>query len=272
MSDYIFQNQYGVVTATKADSPREIRFITPSYRELFSIKDGESVLESTTHGVREVKCKYLDDYHLLYGTRTFHICELAEYLQRNNIMVMPYPDRRVVWSDMNLELKDWIEELSENEPGLTREQYIERMEELNASYLSDERMNLDVPVDGTILVIADLGLWDGRHQAYKEIRDATLADCLDYRYDRAEWYVTKDGDFCGEQVHHDGTNYYVYRKVKDNVTPEQLAELELKLYNNEATREDIDRLTEKLGRRVGVVYGWKFPDERETRNKQREER
>ena len=64
---YVFRDQYGVVTAVdedKLNEPKEIRFITPEYRDLFRIPDGGSVLFCTRDGKRrEVECKYLDDYH-----------------------------------------------------------------------------------------------------------------------------------------------------------------------------------------------------------------
>ena len=39
---YEVRDQYGVLTVTEPDSAREIRFITPEYRELFRIRDGEA--------------------------------------------------------------------------------------------------------------------------------------------------------------------------------------------------------------------------------------
>ena len=46
-----------------------------------------------------------------------------------------------------------------------------------------------------------------------------------------------------------------------------------KLYNGSATMDDIDAVTEKLGRDIGKVYGWDFPDKRlEERTKDRRER
>lgn len=43
------------------------------------------------------------------------------------------------------------------------------MYERNSEYLDDERMNLDIQLDKPILVIVDLGLWNGRYSGYKEI-------------------------------------------------------------------------------------------------------
>lgn len=259
---YEVRDQYGVLTVTEPDSPREIRFITPEYREQFRIRDGESVLLSVNGTRREVVCRYLDDYHLVFAGRGYHICELAEALQRMGALVEPLPEKRTVWSDHDLNLRDWIKDLVAEEPGLTREEYETCMVETNAGYLDDERANLDIPVDGDILVICDLGLWDGRHSGYTLIPDGNLSDCLQYRYDSAEWYVTKDGEFCSSQWHHDGCNHYTFRKFRDGATEDERSDLLEKLYDGTAKQADIDRVTEKLGYRVGEVYGWHFPDEK----------
>ena len=44
--------------------------------------------------------------------------------------------------------------------------------------LEDERENLNIEVGEEIIIIADLGLWDGRHQAYKLLNKTNIADCL----------------------------------------------------------------------------------------------
>ena len=170
---YVFENQYGVVTAVderKLNEPKEIRFITPEYKEQFRIPDGGSVLFCTRDGKRkEVECKYLDDYHLLFGKMgAYHICELAERLQRGGCHVEPFPEKRMVWSNRDLDLKDWIDELRVDFPNASRDELYERMVEWNDSYLDDEYMNLDVHVGEHIIAIADLGRWNGRHTGYKE--------------------------------------------------------------------------------------------------------
>ena len=35
------------------------------------------------------------------------------------------------------------------------------------------------------------------------------------------------------------------------------------MYDGVATQEDFDRVTEKLGKAVGEIYGWEFPTEQE---------
>ena len=72
--------------------------------------------------------------------------------------------------------------------------------------------------------------------------------------------MDRDGEFRSTQSHHDGTNYLFYRKWKRDATEEQREELLGKIYNGEATALDIDALTDKLGKDVGMVYGWEFPN------------
>lgn len=137
------------------------------------------------------------------------------------------------------------------------------MVETNDEYLSDERINLNINVPGTdtILVIADLGFWDGRCSAYREIHADKISDCLytDCDTDYATWYLDNRGDFCCDQIHHDGTNHLCYRAYKPNMTEAQKENLKAKLYMDTATRADITRVTQRLGDEIAKVYGWDIP-------------
>ena len=131
--------------------------------------------------------------------------------------------------------------------------------ETNAEYLSDERVNLNIQLSQPILVIADLGLWNGRRMGYKEIPSGNIRDCLSGGYDYTTWYVDKKGDFRCDDIHHDGTNHYLYRVYKDGVSEYQKDRLKKKLYEGTATRADVTRITRRLGDEIGKVYGWDFP-------------
>ena len=256
---YTVKNQYGVVTVTEDGKPREIRFITPEYKELFRIPDGGNILFCKGKTKKRLICRYLDDYHFkIEGGSVYHICEFAEKVKAQGAYCVPFPRKRYIWSDLDLNLKDWIDDIYRDDPELDRSEYENRMYELNAEYLDDERENLNVKV-GDILVIGDLGLWNGRHTGYKEIHDASLGDCLEYNNDGAEWYVDWTGEFCGKEVHHDGTNYYRYRTYKEGASEADKNKLKELIYTGQATNEDIDKLTDKLGFKVGEVYGWEFP-------------
>ena len=134
----------------------------------------------------------------------------------------------IIWSNENLDYEDWRDSLAEDYPDLTEAQREALMYELNADYLDDERTNLNIQLSQPILVIADLGRWNGRVMDYKEIPS-------------------------------DGTNHYLYRTYKDGVTEEQIDRLKGKIYNGTATRADITRLTSRLGDEIARVYGWEIP-------------
>lgn len=178
--------------------------------------------------------------------------------------------RHVIWSNTDLDIDDWREAYKEfleaneleNDPNDENAIY-EWMYETNNEYLNDERANLNIQMPQSILVIADLGLWNGRAMAYKEIPSGNIKDCLYSNTDYTEWYVDNRGDLCAEAIHHDGTNHYLYRVYKDSVTETQRENLKEKIYSGRATRADITRITKRLGDEIGNVYGWNFPKYRE---------
>lgn len=164
-----------------------------------------------------------------------------------------------IWSNYDLDYDDWRAHLEENYPELSESERIEMMYDINNGYLEDERVNLDIQLNMPILVIADLGLWDGRHSAYTEIASGNIKDCLFSNADYSSWYVDELGDLRCDASHHDGTNHYLYRVYKDGVSEEQMYSLKDKIYRGVATRADITRITRRLGDEIGKVYGWDFP-------------
>lgn len=165
----------------------------------------------------------------------------------------------IIWSNENLDYEDWRDSLAEDYPDLTEAQREALMYELNADYLDDERTNLNIQLSQPILVIADLGRWNGRVMGYKEILSGNIRDCLYSDTDYSTWYMDKLGDLRCDAVHHDGTNHYLYRTYKDGVTEDQIDRLKGKIYDGVATRADITRLTRRLGDEIARVYGWKIP-------------
>lgn len=178
-------------------------------------------------------------------------------------------DRHIVWSDQNLDIEDWREDYKEYleannldlDPNGENAIY-EWMVETNGEYLSDERVNLNIQLSQPIIVIGDLGRWNGRVMGYKMIDSGNIKDCLYSDTDFTEWYVDKYGDFRADAIHHDGTNHYLYRVFKDGVTESQIERLQDKIYMGKATRADITRVTKRLGDEIGRVYGWDFPKNR----------
>lgn len=130
--------------------------------------------------------------------------------------------------------------------------------QLNDEYLDDERVNLNINVGEEIIIIADLGLWDGRHQAYKLLHKTNIADCLTGTCgDYVTWFVDDRGDLMCRDIHHDGTNLYLYRAWKFGISETQKENFLYKVYRGKATRADITKYTRKIGTYVADVYGWK---------------
>ena len=165
----------------------------------------------------------------------------------------------LIWTNHDLDYEDWREDLEAEYPELSEDERYYKMLEINGDYLDDERVNLNIQLSQPILVIADLGLWTGRHSGYKEIESGNIRDCLYSQYDYTTWYVDKDGDLRCDDIHHDGTNHYLYRVYKDSASEEDREDLKDKIYMGTATQEDIARVTERLGDEIGKVYGWDFP-------------
>lgn len=167
-----------------------------------------------------------------------------------------------IWSDADLNLDDWRDDLIEQYPpgiSMSEDELYQRMVATNRDYLEDERVNLDIRLSQPILVIADLGFWNGRCSGYKEIQSGNIRDCLSSDCDFNTWYVDKYGDLRCDAYHHDGTNHYLYRVYKDNVSEEKRNNLTAKIRKGTFTRADVTRLTRRLGDEIGAVYGWSFP-------------
>ena len=172
-------------------------------------------------------------------------------------------DRHIIWSNYDLDYEDWRDDLEAEYPDMSEQERISLMYEINDSYLDDERMNLNVQLSQPILMIADIGRWDGRHTGYGEIKSGNIRDCLYSSLDYATWYVDRLGDLRCDAIHHDGTNYYLYRAYKPGVRESQIELLKEKLYEGKATRADITRITRRLGDDVARVYGFSIPRQKQ---------
>ena len=71
-----------------------IRFITPGYKEIFRIPDGDSIRIFTGGGgTRDRTCRFIDETHFEtsgdYPSALYHICEFAERLEKTHGSVIP---------------------------------------------------------------------------------------------------------------------------------------------------------------------------------------
>lgn len=174
-----------------------------------------------------------------------------------------------IWSNYDLRYEDWASDLESEYPDLSEDERYLKMLEINADYLDDERANLNIQLSQPILVIADLGLWNGRRPGYREIQSGNIRDCLYGGHDYITWYVDSKGDLRCEDIHHDGTNHYLYRAYKSGTTEAQRNQLKSKIYDGSVTEQDIARFTRRLGDDIGRVYGWTFQKEKTTKERAR---
>ena len=165
----------------------------------------------------------------------------------------------LIWSNYHIDYEDWKEDMEHEFPDLSDDERYYKMLEINEGYLDDERDNLNIQLSQPILVVANLGLWYGRRSGYREIESGNIRDCLTLRHDFTTWYVDRLGDLRCDDIHHDGTNHYLYRAFRDGVGEHQRDRLKERIYSGIATRSDIVRLTRRLGDDIGKVYGWRFP-------------
>ena len=166
--------------------------------------------------------------------------------------------KHMIWSNDYDAIKAIANDLLALEE-LEEEEAWERANDLNDEYLGDERVNLNIDVGYPIIVFANLGLWNGRHSAYKMLGSQNLRDCLNVcEGEYVEWFVDDDGDLKIRDTHHDGTNVYVFRALRGGLSDVQLDNFFDKLDYEGITSAGVKRYTRRLGDYAAKVYGWKL--------------
>ena len=163
--------------------------------------------------------------------------------------------KNIIWSNWELNLEDWKDYLEEEYPNADEDKQYELMNEFNDMYLDDERINLDIQLADEIIIIADLGLWNGRHYGYKIIESGNLSDCLYSECDYVTWYCDRY-NFCCDGIHHDGSNSYMYRTWKDSISETQKENFLDAIYNGKCNSKMISRYTKSLRPYIAKIYGW----------------
>lgn len=164
---------------------------------------------------------------------------------------------RTIWSYDIGDLENWRDAWEDGDE-LDDDELRERAERLKDDYLWDERVNLNHELSTDIICIADLGLWYGRCSGYKII-GSNIKDCLYSECDYNEWYIDSNGDLRCTASHHDGTNYYVYRAFKENLSAERRDNFLNKLLSGDFTQKDLSTYTKRIGPAIAEIYGFKCP-------------
>lgn len=165
------------------------------------------------------------------------------------------PKKHVVVSDTYSAIYSGVvmEDLKEFYPDASDE----LLDEL-ASYLyfDDRRLLMNTFADTIfptdVINIAELGLWDGKHSAFR-IFDAPTLDELfmsDQDIEEAEWYIDEYNDLRCNAHHHDGTNHYLYRQIRSEIGPAARRNFYDKIQSHTLTRKDINHYTLPIGQIV----------------------
>lgn len=112
---------------------------------------------------------------------------------------------------------------------------------------------IDKLMDGDIIAVADLGLWNGRVQGCRVFRnfDEILRCCEDYN----TFEIDRYNNLNLKAIHHDGTNYVVFRELKSDLSDVQIDNFLNKIYCGEATKRDLTRYTKSVGHYFDEYYG-----------------
>ena len=168
--------------------------------------------------------------------------------------------KHLLWTDYYVDYDTWMKGLDQICPSLSEHDLMVLMQTINYRELEDLRVNLDIDLQGDLLVIGTLGLWHGRVPVAGVIEGANICGCLKSNTDYTTFYVDTGGDLHCTAAHHDGTNRFLYREFKPGVTEKQKQWLIDRVLRGDETNADIERLTNRLGDAIGRVYGWRFPE------------
>lgn len=131
--------------------------------------------------------------------------------------------------------------------------------EMNADALTDVRKKLDIWLNQPILLIAKYGLWNGTRNSVSEIGSSNIKDCLYSNCAVITWFLDSQGDLRADGVHEEGTNHYLYRTWRDDVTPRQKQMMMQRVIEGKPVERDIANLTRSLGKEICKQYGWTHP-------------
>lgn len=166
---------------------------------------------------------------------------------------------RIIWSNDGNQINREIEYRREEAIELTGkapsdEELLEMAAESIGMWYQDELANLDRPLDGRVLVIADLGLWNGRRLGYK-ILGNNLNNIMSPGGGHDEYTVGIDkGKLVGLGKHHDGTNRYEFREIREGMNLNNLLD---SIYSGrKPSRRKINYYTKSLVPYVREIYGW----------------
>lgn len=108
---------------------------------------------------------------------------------------------------------------------------------------------LDRELDNEIIAFKKLGLWNGSYKSARFI-GTNLNECLSESLGDIFEYYVEDNDFKCKDTHHDGTNFYTFRVLKDGFTRTDLYDY----IHEHGLMKTMEDCTEPIGDLVKEIY------------------
>lgn len=115
--------------------------------------------------------------------------------------------------------------------------FIYELERENFEYVEDM---LHYHLIDDIIVFADLGLWRGRVKGYKEMSNQLNEILTVFNGDMYSLGLD-NYNLVAKDCHHDGTNYYIFRQWKPEVSEETREKFLDEVYENKLTEKEFKR-------------------------------
>lgn len=208
--------------------------------------------------------------NVIYKDLYFNSLQEDENAKQHAIECIHENELLAIENEIETELKALIKGLSEQEQAKLennlREYKLSKLsvneQELNdfiaqdyTNWFYDELANLDKELQGRVIAIANLGLWNGRRTSYK-IMNYNLNSVLDACGGDYLKVYTDSYDVKSVAVHHDGVNYITYRMLKPNLSEVQIDNFLNKLASGNFDKKDVTRYTTSLKSQINQIYGW----------------
>ena len=125
----------------------------------------------------------------------------------------------------------------------------------NFKFEKENLDNVNLKYNTPLIAVANLGRWNGRCVAYKEINE--ISDFIDWGgcYDFVEVYADRY-NVNAILADHDGTTYATLRQLKPNRSYDNFTNKLLNCKNEAEAKKLITSYTVSVVKAVNVLYGW----------------
>ena len=187
--------------------------------------------------------------------KTIHYYNDDDYRQEIQGILENYPE----WlEEENKTEEEVISEMLRAVPSKISAKIYEMMAENSDISFEDERANLNREMETRLIAIVDLGRWNGRFPAYKELGYNLNEILQSFGGEDIHVYLdAKDKDIKIEAPHHDSTNYITVRRWRKNISDERREDILGDYYTSKPdAKTKLFNATASIAGDVAAIYGW----------------